>query len=238
MAQGGRSTGKVNWFSDSKGFGFITPDDGGEELFVHQSSIRSDGYRSLTEGESVEYTVSQGNSGKTQAVDVTAPGGSAINKKDNSFRSGWRGLDRRNGGGSSGGCYNCGDTGHMARDCTNSGNSNYNSSNNIRGGGGGEGCYVCGEMGHFARECRRGSGGGGGGVGGPCYNCQQYGHLARDCHNRRVAGGGNNGGACFECGKYGHMARDCDVRGSGGGGGCYNCGEKGHLARECPNDGA
>ncbi|XVE82478.1 hypothetical protein DITRI_Ditri16bG0008000 [Diplodiscus trichospermus] len=103
--QQSRSAGKVFWFNDQKGFGFIRPDDGGEDLFVHQSSIKSEGFRSLAEGESVEFTVSQGNGGKTQAVDVTAIGGSRINKKDRrSVGGGWRGgNDRRNG---NGGCYN------------------------------------------------------------------------------------------------------------------------------------
>ncbi|PPS10805.1 hypothetical protein GOBAR_AA09831 [Gossypium barbadense] len=159
--QQSRSTGKVLWFDDQKGFGFIHPDDGGEDLFVHQSSIKSEGYRSLAEGESVEFTVSQGNGGKTQAVDVTAIGGSQISKKDRrTGGGGWRaGNDRRNG---SGGCYNCGDLNHLARDCSNNvssfeNNDNYNNSAYNSGGGGS--CYNCGEAGHFARECRRDAGG-------------------------------------------------------------------------------
>ena len=48
-------TGTVKWFSDEKGFGFITPDDGGRDLFVHHSSITADGYRSLSEGRKVSY---------------------------------------------------------------------------------------------------------------------------------------------------------------------------------------
>jgi CspA family cold shock protein len=47
--------GTVKWFSDEKGFGFITPDDGGRDLFVHHSSITADGYRSLAEGLKVSY---------------------------------------------------------------------------------------------------------------------------------------------------------------------------------------
>ena len=47
--------GTVKWFSDEKGFGFITPDDGGRDLFVHHSAITADGYRSLSEGLKVSY---------------------------------------------------------------------------------------------------------------------------------------------------------------------------------------
>ena len=49
------STGTVKWFSDDKGFGFITPDDGGRDLFVHFTGITGDGYRSLAEGSKVTY---------------------------------------------------------------------------------------------------------------------------------------------------------------------------------------
>jgi len=49
------TTGTVKWFSDDKGFGFITPDDGGRDLFVHFSGIAGDGYRSLAEGTKVSY---------------------------------------------------------------------------------------------------------------------------------------------------------------------------------------
>jgi cold shock protein len=57
------STGTVKWFNASKGFGFITPDDGSADLFVHHSEIRMDGYASLDEGQKVEFTVGQGKKG-------------------------------------------------------------------------------------------------------------------------------------------------------------------------------
>jgi cold shock protein len=63
--------GTVKWFNDSKGFGFITPSDGGEDVFVHFSAISGDGFRSLTEGMQVEYEVVQGKKG-LQAQQVRA----------------------------------------------------------------------------------------------------------------------------------------------------------------------
>lgn len=76
MAMEARLKGTVKWFNDTKGFGFISPDDGGEDLFVHQSSIKADGFRSLAEGEVVEFAISEGDDGRTKAVDVTGPDGS------------------------------------------------------------------------------------------------------------------------------------------------------------------
>jgi len=58
-----RSTGTVKWFNDAKGFGFITPEDGGRDLFVHQTSIRAEGFRTLAEGDRVEYEIVEGKKG-------------------------------------------------------------------------------------------------------------------------------------------------------------------------------
>jgi CspA family cold shock protein len=58
-----RMTGKVKWFNDAKGFGFITPDGGEKDCFVHHSAIQSTGFRSLTEGEAVEFDMVQGQKG-------------------------------------------------------------------------------------------------------------------------------------------------------------------------------
>ncbi len=63
------ATGTVKWFSDEKGFGFITPDDGGRDLFVHFSGITGDGYRSLGEGVKVSYEEEAGPKGP-KAVNV------------------------------------------------------------------------------------------------------------------------------------------------------------------------
>ena len=58
-----RITGKVKWFNDSKGFGFITRDDGQKDCFVHHSAIQGNGFKSLAEGDAVEFDVVQGNKG-------------------------------------------------------------------------------------------------------------------------------------------------------------------------------
>jgi len=56
-------TGTVKWFSSEKGYGFITPEDGSKDLFVHFSGIEGEGYKSLAEGQKVEYTQTQGQKG-------------------------------------------------------------------------------------------------------------------------------------------------------------------------------
>ena len=58
------ATGTVKWFNDAKGFGFVTPDDGGEDLFAHFSAIQSAGFKSLKEGQKVSFEVTQGQKGK------------------------------------------------------------------------------------------------------------------------------------------------------------------------------
>src|SRR6185436_13009293 len=66
------ATGTVKWFNDSKGFGFITPDDGGEDLFAHFSAIQMNGFKTLKEGQKVQFEVTQGPKGK-QASNIQAP---------------------------------------------------------------------------------------------------------------------------------------------------------------------
>ncbi len=57
------STGTVKWFDSEKGFGFITPDDGGKDLFVHHSEIKGSGYASLNEGQKVSFEIGEGQKG-------------------------------------------------------------------------------------------------------------------------------------------------------------------------------
>jgi cellular nucleic acid-binding protein len=180
---GGKKSGKVKWFNSGKGFGFITPEDGSEDLFVHQTSIHAEGFRSLREGESVEFSVESSDDGRTKALEVTGPGGTFVQGASYRRDGGYGGNDGRGDGGIGGGSV-----GGRGR---NRGPPPPRGGNGSFGGGGDRSCYNCGEGGHIARDCphesteRNGRQSGGGTRN--CYNCGESGHLARDCSTPAAA---------------------------------------------------
>eukprot|EP00745_Piridium_sociabile_P012621 TRINITY_DN192468_c0_g1_i1.p2 TRINITY_DN192468_c0_g1~~TRINITY_DN192468_c0_g1_i1.p2 ORF type:complete len:142 (-),score=17.06 TRINITY_DN192468_c0_g1_i1:349-774(-) len=97
------SSGKCKWFDSTRGFGFIETDDGSGDVFVHQTAIKADGFRSLAEGEAVVFDLKVDGQGRRQALNVTGPSGDNV-----------KGADRRTqrGGGAGGrGAFRVGYTG-------------------------------------------------------------------------------------------------------------------------------
>eukprot|EP01084_Bolivina_argentea_P180188 311285_1 len=79
MADSKVQTGTCKWFNSKKGYGFITPEDGSEDVFVHQTNVHAEGFRSLGEGETVEFkTEIDEKTGKVKAVAVTGPNGDFV----------------------------------------------------------------------------------------------------------------------------------------------------------------
>jgi cold shock CspA family protein len=97
-----KATGTCKWFDVTKGYGFIKPDDGSQDLFVHQTNIVTDGFRSLAEGEQVEFVVDQSDDGRPKAIEVTGPGGAnpqGAPRRESFGGGGGGGGGRRGGGG-------------------------------------------------------------------------------------------------------------------------------------------
>ncbi|MDQ3397436.1 MAG: cold-shock protein [Deinococcota bacterium] len=90
------ATGKVKWFNGEKGFGFIEQGDGGADVFVHFSAIAGQGYKSLNEGDEVEYQVEKGPKG-LQAANVTVTNAAPVRDDDRGGSFGGRGGNRGGG---------------------------------------------------------------------------------------------------------------------------------------------
>ncbi|XP_067674919.1 protein lin-28 homolog isoform X1 [Haliotis asinina] len=106
---GGRRRGMCKWFNVAKGWGFVTPDDGGQDVFVHQSVIKKSGFRSLGEGEIVEFDSKPSDKGM-EATLVCGPGGTECRGSDRRPQSRRKFRKIR--------CYNCGEiSNHIAAKC-------------------------------------------------------------------------------------------------------------------------
>ena len=93
-----KKVGTVKWFNPVKGFGFITPEEGGDDLFVHQSVIHAENFRSLADGETVEFKVETDGEGRDKAVDVTGPDGGYVQGKPKKVSRGRSGRGGATGG--------------------------------------------------------------------------------------------------------------------------------------------
>merc|ERR1711935_1121013 len=93
-------SGTVKWFDVKKGFGFIVPDDGSDDIFVHQTAVHAEGFRSLAEGEPVEFsTMEDPSNGKIKAQNVTGPMGAYVQGAPRDSGGGGYGNDGFGGGG-------------------------------------------------------------------------------------------------------------------------------------------
>eukprot|EP00735_Rhodelphis_limneticus_P008802 TRINITY_DN2284_c0_g1::TRINITY_DN2284_c0_g1_i1::g.6734::m.6734 TRINITY_DN2284_c0_g1::TRINITY_DN2284_c0_g1_i1::g.6734 ORF type:complete len:215 (-),score=52.00,sp/Q94C69/CSP3_ARATH/31.42/5e-28,sp/Q94C69/CSP3_ARATH/41.10/3e-06,CSD/PF00313.17/5.4e-24,zf-CCHC/PF00098.18/1.2e-07,zf-CCHC/PF00098.18/1.2e-07,zf-CCHC/PF00098.18/0.00084,zf-CCHC_4/PF14392.1/1.1,zf-CCHC_4/PF14392.1/0.4,zf-CCHC_4/PF14392.1/0.39,zf-CCHC_2/PF13696.1/0.32,zf-CCHC_2/PF13696.1/0.43,zf-CCHC_2/PF13696.1/4.9,OB_RNB/PF08206.6/0.03,zf len=198
-----KQVGSVKWFSSRRGYGYINPDDGSEAVFVHQTAIQKEGFRSLREGEKVEYELSQDESGRSKAVNVSGPNGVDVEGAPRFPRTS-RGRGRGRGGRTGrGGRAPAGERPEGAIE------GEEGEAGRGRGRGGrGRGrrfvsglCYNCQQRGHLARDCtaeKRDP---------RCYNCGKTGHLGKDCTEAR-----SGEKRCYDCGEVSHLARDCPAR--------------------------
>lgn len=130
----GKVKGVVKWFDAKKGFGFITPDDGSTDLFVHHSSIHASGFRSLGDGEIVEFDVVAEPNGKTKAINVTGPDGGYVKGSPRQMNDG--GYGGGGGGGYGGGGRGGGGGGYEGGGGRGGGGGGYGRSDDGYGGGG------------------------------------------------------------------------------------------------------
>lgn len=94
-----RTTGIVKWFNAEKGYGFITPDDGSKDCFVHFSAIQGGGFRKLEEGQKVEFDIGQGQKGPQAENVVALDGGTGAGGAPGGEGGGGGGREGRGGGG-------------------------------------------------------------------------------------------------------------------------------------------
>ncbi|KAG8652101.1 hypothetical protein MANES_06G054200v8 [Manihot esculenta] len=164
-----RRRGTVKWYSNQRGYGFITPKGSGADVFVHYSSLKSDGCIHLWPGTSVEYESVVGVSdAKMQAINVTAPGGKLLQdsrKVGVGEATAATSSSSSSSGVGVGPCFNCGEWGHIAKNCCIVAQSHQGGNGWVadqllhtpgESGGGWFGfawCCCCGKLGHLASDC-------------------------------------------------------------------------------------
>eukprot|EP01068_Selenidium_serpulae_P019456 Selendium_serpulae@DN6663_c0_g1_i1.p3 len=98
-----KQAGRCKWFDPKKGYGFISPEDGSPDVFMHQQNIHAEGFRTLSENELVEFEITIDQNGKRKAIQVTGPNGAAVEGSNRSSDGGFGGGGYGGGGGGRGG---------------------------------------------------------------------------------------------------------------------------------------